>query len=155
MSNLDLILTRHMKVAPERVWRAWTEPALLKQWFAPKPVETRDIVMDLYPGGRFHALMVAPDGTEYPNEGCVLLVEPGRRLIFTECLSQGFRPVVRPPLPLTAEILIEPEGAGTRYTARAFHGDVETMQDHADKGFHMGWGTAATQLEDLMTNLKE
>ncbi|MCX8509397.1 MAG: SRPBCC domain-containing protein [Rhodobacteraceae bacterium] len=62
---------------------------------------------------------------------------------------------MRPPLPLTAEILIEPEGAGARYTACAFHGDAATAQDHADKGFHMGWGTAATQLEDLMTNLRE
>jgi uncharacterized protein YndB with AHSA1/START domain len=153
MSDLDLILTRRMAVAPERVWRAWTEPELLKQWFAPKPVETRTAVMDLRPGGRFYVLMVAPDGTEYPNEGCVLLVEPGRRLIFTECLSAGFRPVVRPSLPLTAEILIEADGAGTLYTARALHGDLETMKDHDDKGFYVGWGTAAEQLEALAGTL--
>ncbi|MCB2114885.1 MAG: SRPBCC family protein [Rhodobacteraceae bacterium] len=147
MSDLDLTLTRHMAVAPERVWRAWTEPDLMRRWFAPAPVETRAAVIDLRPGGRFHVLMVAPDGTEYPNEGCILLVEPGRRLIFTECLTEGFRPVVRPVLPLTAEILIEPDGSGTRYTARALHGDAATRDEHAEKGFEMGWGLAAEQLE--------
>ena len=88
MSDLDLVLTRRMNVSPARVWRAWTEPELLKQWFAPKPVVTREALIDLRPGGRFFVLMVAPDGTEYPNEGCVLLIEPGRRLIFTECLTE-------------------------------------------------------------------
>ena len=153
MSDLDLILTRRMAVSPARVWRAWTEPELLKQWFAPKPVVTKEVVMDLRPGGRFFALMVAPDGTEYPNEGCVLLIEPGRRLIFTECLTEGFRPVVKPMLPLTAEVLIEPDGAGTLYTARALHGDAETKKDHAEKGFYEGWGTAAAQLEELAARL--
>lgn len=153
MNDLDLILTRRMAAAPERVWRAWTEPALLKQWFAPKPVETREVVMELVPGGRFHALMVAPDGTEYPNEGCVLLVEPGRRLIFTECLTQGFRPAANPMLPLTAEITIEAEGAGTLYTARAIHGSAAVRDEHADKGFHAGWGTASEQLEAVARRL--
>lgn len=146
MTDLDLTLTRHMAAAPERVWRAWTEPELLKRWFAPAPVVTREAVIELRPGGRFHVMMVAPDGTEYPNEGCVLLIEPGRRLIFTECLTEGFRPVVRPVLPLTIEIRVEPEGTGTRYTARALHGDAATRQEHADKGFEMGWGLATEQL---------
>ncbi len=154
MSDLDLVLTRRMNVSPARVWRAWTEAELLKQWFAPKPVVTREALIDLRPGGRFFVLMVAPDGTEYPNEGCVLLIEPGRRLIFTECLTEGFRPVVKPMLPLTAEVLIEPDGAGTLYTARALHGDAETKKDHAGKGFHDGWGTAATQLEELAARLE-
>jgi uncharacterized protein YndB with AHSA1/START domain len=138
-----------MAVAPERVWRAWTEPDLLKQWFTPKPVVTKEAVIELKPGGRFYALMVMPDGTEYPNEGCVLLVEPKRRLIFTECLHQGFRPAGTMMLPMTAEVLIEPDGDGTLYTARAYHGSVETRKQHEEMGFHDGWGTAATQLEEL------
>ena len=42
--ELDLVLDREVDVAPELVWRAWTEPELLTQWFTPKPWET--------PGGR-------------------------------------------------------------------------------------------------------
>ena len=35
--ELDLELDRETDVAPELVWRAWTEPELLKQWFTPRP----------------------------------------------------------------------------------------------------------------------
>lgn len=153
MSDLDLVLTRRMNVSPARVWRAWTEPKLLEQWFAPKPVITRNAVIDLRPGGRFFVLMVMPDGTEYPNEGCVLLVDPGRRLVTTECLTQDFRPAEKPMLPMTAEIILEPDGAGTLYTARALHGTAACRDQHAEMGFHDGWGTAATQLEELAARL--
>jgi uncharacterized protein YndB with AHSA1/START domain len=153
MSDLDLTLTRRMAVAPDRVWRAWTEPELIKQWFAPKPVVTREVTIDLRPGGAFCTLMVMPDGTEYPNEGCILLVEPQRRLVFTECLAGGFRPVANPMIAMTAEIIIEADGDGTRYTARAMHGDPDTVKRHEEMGFHDGWGTAATQLEALARTL--
>jgi uncharacterized protein YndB with AHSA1/START domain len=153
MSEFDLVLTRHMAVAPERVYRAWTEPELLKQWFAPKPVVIREVEFQLRPGGRMYVLMVMPDGTEYPNEGCVLVVEPNRRLVFTECLSGGFRPIEKPMLPMTAEVTFAPDGDGTLYTAKALHASAETRDQHEKMGFHDGWGTAATQLEALARTL--
>jgi uncharacterized protein YndB with AHSA1/START domain len=33
----DLILTRIIDAPREKVFKAWTDPALLKQWFAPLP----------------------------------------------------------------------------------------------------------------------
>ena len=33
----DLTLSRHIKVPRAKLWRCWTEPELLKQWFCPKP----------------------------------------------------------------------------------------------------------------------
>lgn len=149
MSDFDLILTRKLAASPDRVWRCWTEPALMKQWFAPKPVVTRELILDARPGGRMFLLMVLPDGTELPNEGCVLAVEPIRRLVFTECLTEGFRPADAPMLPMTAEMTFQPDGTGTLYTARAIHGTALTRDRHAEMGFHDGWGTCATQLDEL------
>lgn len=153
MNELDLILTRRMAVSPDRVYRCWTEPALMKHWFAPKPVETREVVLDLRPGGRMFVLMVLPDGTAIPNEGCVLVVEPNRRLVFTECLTAGFRPTDNPMLPMTAEVTFEADGDGTLYTARALHGTAAMRDKHAEMGFHDGWGTCATQLEAMARSL--
>lgn len=153
MSDTDLILTRYFAASPARVWRCWTEPELLKQWFAPKPVVITEMVVDLKPGGRFFSLMQLPDGTAFPNEGCLLLIEPETRLIFTECLTGGFRPAANPMISMTAEITFAPEGTGTRYTARAMHPDAQTRQRHEDMGFHDGWGTAADQLEEFALKL--
>lgn len=41
----DLIVTRVIDAAPEKVFRAWSEPELLMQWFAPKPWTTPNVEM--------------------------------------------------------------------------------------------------------------
>lgn len=148
VSDLDLSLSRHIAAPPERVWRAWTEAALLCRWFGPHPVRTESAVIEPWAGGRFHVLMVTPDGTRIPNEGCILVADPARRLVFTECLTEGFRPVTAPGLAVTIEITLAPEG--TRQTTRALHGDPATRDDHAGKGFAMGWGQLADQLAALV-----
>jgi uncharacterized protein YndB with AHSA1/START domain len=153
MSDLDLIITRRIAASPDRVYRCWTEPALLQQWIAPKPLVTRDLVMDLRPGGRFYFLMVLPDGTELPNEGCVLAAEPNRRLVFTQCLTEGFRPAENPMLPMTAEMTFEADGTGTLYTARVIHGSAAFRDKHVEMGFYDGWGAASAQLEELALTL--
>lgn len=140
-----------MAVAPARVWRCWTEPKLIEQWFAPKPVIMRDVVVDLWPGGEFSSRMILPDGTEIKNAGTLLIVEPERRLVFTDCLGPGFRPKDNPFF--SAEVLIKPDGDGTLYTARAIHGSAATRDTHAEMGFHQGWGTVAAQLEAVAAML--
>jgi len=50
---------------------------------------------------------------------------------------------------MSAEILLTPDGDGTIYQARAMHAHAETMRQHEEMGFHDGWGTAATQLEEF------
>lgn len=151
--ELDLELTRLFNAPPAKVWRCWTEPALLVQWWAPKPVTTRYAEMDLKPGGRFHTIMVLPGGIDHPTDGCILAVEPERRLIFTDTLEAGFRPATTPMFGFTAIISLVPEGDGTRYTARAMHKSPEVCKQHADMGFHDGWGTVAGQLDALAVTL--
>ncbi len=151
--DLDLQLTRLLPAPPEKVWRCFAEVELLKQWFAPKPVLMTDAVLDLAPGGRFYIKMRLPDGNEFPSEGCVLQVEKHRRLVFTESLVAGFRPAHEPMLSFTAIITMEPEGAGTRYTATALHPDPGSREKHAEMGFQEGWGTCADQLGVLAAGL--
>lgn len=152
MSNdLDLTIVRHLKASPARVWRCWTEPKLLERWFAPKPVIVKNVVIDLRPGGESSSTMVLPDGTEMPLMGCYLVVEPERRLVFTDCLGPGFRPAPAPFF--TADVTMEPDGTGTLYTARAIHGKRETRDQHEQMGFFDGWGTVADQLDALALTL--
>ena len=52
--------------------------------------------------------------------------------------------------PVTGAIItFEPEGSGTRYTARVLHWSEEAMKQHEEMGFHEGWGAVAGQLADL------
>ena len=142
---LDLVLERVVDVRPELVWRAWTEPEHLKRWFTPAPWTTVDCRIDLRPGGIFSTTMRSPDGKVMPpHAGCYLEVVKERRLVWTDALGPGYRPSAAPFM--TAMILLEPDGAGTRYTAIAMHADPAARQRHEEMGFHKGWSTALDQL---------
>lgn len=149
--ELDLVLERTVDVAPELVWRAWTTPELIVQWFSPKPWSTVACEIDLRPGGRFDTTMRSPEGEEFPSSGCILVAEEGSTLVFTSGLGPGFRPqITQEGFPFTAVIRIEPDGPGTKYTAIAIHADASAKKSHAEMGFHEGWGAALDQLVDLM-----
>jgi len=49
----ELVLTRLIDAPREKLFRCWTEPQLLKQWFAPAPYTTPVAEVDLRAGGRY------------------------------------------------------------------------------------------------------
>jgi uncharacterized protein YndB with AHSA1/START domain len=148
----DLVLTRVLDAPRHSLWRCWTEPEFLKQWFCPKPWFVSEARIDLRPGGEFFALMNGPDGEQFGEPGVFLDVDEQERLVFTDAFRPGWRPASRPFM--AAEILFEDAGSGrTRYTARAMHWNAEAREEHEKMGFHEGWGKAADQLEALAKTL--
>ena len=146
--NLDLVLERVIDVPPSLVWEAWTKPEHIVKWFTPAPWSTVDCEIDLRPGGMFRTTMRSPEGQEFPNAGCYLEVVEGKRLVFTDALGPGYRPLPDgdAPFHFTAVVIIEPAGSGTKYTAIAMHADPKGQKAHADMGFADGWGKALDQL---------
>jgi uncharacterized protein YndB with AHSA1/START domain len=146
--TLDLVLEREIDVPVELVWKAWTTPEHLKEWFVPKPWSITACELDLRPGGIFSTTMRSPEGEEFPNLGCYLEVTPLERLVFTDTLLPGYRPAPKPFF--TGVLELSRISSGTRYKAIAIHGDEETRKNHEEMGFHDGWGTVATQMVDYI-----
>src|SRR6185295_20302708 len=65
----ELVLTRVFDAPRELVFRAWTDPKHMEQWWGPKVFTNRVEKMDVRPGGAWRIIMCAPDGTEYPAQG--------------------------------------------------------------------------------------
>jgi len=149
----DLVITRVLRAPHAALWRAWSDPALLKQWWCPKPWTTEVVAFDLQPGGAFHTLMKGPDGGVSDNPGSFLEVVPQSRLVFTSLLTAGWRPN-KPMLGFTAVIKMEVEGEGTRYTAHVMHQDEESRATHEKYGFFDGWNTVITQLDEFAYSLR-
>ena len=148
----DLVIERVIAASPEKLYRCWTEPALLQQWFVPQPWSVARIEQDLRPGGGCTVVMRDPDGHEFPNPGVYLELVPNRRIVFTDAYGPGWQPSAKPFM--TAIVTFDPEGDGaTRYTARARHWTEKAMQTHRDMGFEPGWGAAADQLGEVAERL--
>jgi len=151
--KLDLILERHADVSPALVWKAWTNPKHLSQWFAPKPWTIEKCEIDLRPGGKLEFVMRSPDGQLYPNLGCYLEVVPNERLVWTDALLPGYRPSAEPFF--TGVVNLAPDGkGGTNYTAIAIHRDEENRKKHEAMGFHEGWGQVYDQMIDFIATNK-
>ena len=161
-SEHDLVLERTLDAPIDLVWRAYTDPEHLKRWFAPKPYQITECELELRPGGIFRIRMTGPDGfdTGHGVPGCVLEVEEGKKLSWTNALAPGYRPAELgegcESFPMTAIITFADAGGGkTAYKAVAMHRNAADKETHEKMGFREGWGTTASQLEELAQSLAE
>lgn len=151
-TNRDLILTRVLNAKRENVYRAWTTPELITQWFTPPPFKTVFAQTDVRPGGSSTITMRSPEGVDMPNSGVYLEVVPNERLVFTDAYTKAWEPSQKPFMTviLTFEDI---GGTKTKYTAVVRHWTVADCEAHEKMGFHVGWGIATDQLEALAAKL--
>ncbi len=147
-SDRELVLSRLIDAPRETVFKAWTDPALLKQWFAPRPYTTPVAELDVRPGGANLIVMRDPAGHEFPNRGVYLEIVENERLVFTDAYAAAWEPSEKPFM--TVILTFEDEGGKTRYTARVRHWTVADREAHEKMGFHEGWGQCADQLAALV-----
>lgn len=151
LQSRDLVLERLIDAPPDRVFRAWTDPALLKQWFTPKPWTVASAELDVRPGGANVIVMRSPEGKEFPNRGVYLEVVKNQKLVITDAYTHAWQPSEKPFM--TAIITFENFGGKTKYTACVRHWNEADKKQHEEMGFHQGWGQATDQLIALMAGL--
>ena len=151
-TDLDLVITHDIAVPRNKLYRCWTEPALIKQWFAPKPWTVTHAETDVRAGGASLVVMRGPDGQEFPNPGVYLNVVPNERIVATDAYTSAWEPSAKPFMTLV--LTFEDLGSGrTRYTARARHWNVADREAHEKMGFTEGWGICTSQLAELAATL--
>lgn len=155
----DLVLERVFDAPRALVWKAFSTPEHLRQWWAPRPYETPECEMDLRPGGKFYTRMIGPDGFDSKGIGCFLEVVEGEKVVWTNVLAENYRPSELDPsgcgsFPFTAIMTFEETADGkTRYRAVAMHRNEADREIHETMGFHDGWGTCADQLGQVAAEL--
>ncbi len=148
----ELVITRLIDAPREKLFRCWTEPALIVQWFTPPPWKTIRAETDVRAGGSSNIVMQGPDGTEMPNRGIYLEVVKNERLVFTDAYTSAWVPSAKPFF--TGVLTFEDVDGKTLYTARARHWNAEDCAAHEQMGFYTGWGIATDQLAALAVTLK-
>ena len=147
----DLTISRVMKATREQLWKAWSDPDILAEWWCPKPWAVKDVKMDLRPGGAFAMTMCGPKGEEMPQNGCIPYVKEKECIVFTDCMEENWRPTGSSFM--TAIITMKDRPEGAEYSAIVKHKSAEDKKQHEDMGFHDGWAKVFEQLEEIARGL--
>lgn len=66
-ADREIVLSREFDAPRELVWRAYTDPAHVANWWGPNGFTNTVHEMDVRVGGMWRFTMHGPDGTDYPN----------------------------------------------------------------------------------------
>src|SRR5438445_727774 len=120
----ELVTTRVFDAPRDLVFKAWTDPKQMAQWFPPKDFTAPVCELDVRPGGAIRINMRGPDGSVFPGKGVFREVVPSERLVFT---FEGEGPQHIPPLVLMA-VVFEAQGARTKLTITHRFETVEDLE---------------------------
>jgi uncharacterized protein YndB with AHSA1/START domain len=82
-TDREIVLMRVLDAPRERVFRAYTDPKAIPEWWGPRGFRTTVDTMDVRPGGAWRFVQVASDGTEHAFHGVYREIRPPERLVDT------------------------------------------------------------------------
>jgi uncharacterized protein YndB with AHSA1/START domain len=142
----ELVLTRIIDAPRELVFKAWTDPQHLAQWWGPQHFTNPVCEVDLRPGGALRIDMRGPDGSIYPLEGVFREVVVPERLVFTNnALDATGQPMIEG---LTTVTFAEHEGK-TLLTVHDLISQATPEAADALAGMDEGWNQSLDRLAAL------
>ncbi|HBZ10704.1 MAG TPA: ATPase [Bacillus bacterium] len=83
VEGADLIVNRVFNAPRELVWKAWTEPEHIVNWWGPKGFSIKTSEIDIRPGGHWRFIMKGPDGVDFPNRISFHEIVKPERIVYT------------------------------------------------------------------------
>jgi uncharacterized protein YndB with AHSA1/START domain len=157
----DFVISRAFDAPRELVWKAFTEPKRLKQWFAPKGFTGQVAKMDLRPGGTYHYCLRAPGGEEMWGKAVYREITAPERLVWVNSFSDKQGGTTRHPLSpswplemLTTITFAEQDGKTTltiQWVPLNPTDEERKTFDAGHDGMRQGWTGTLDQLVDYLT----
>lgn len=156
----EFLITRLFDAPRGLVWQAWTDPAMVAQWFGPKGCTTRIASLDLRPGGVWHSCMTMPGGQEMWGKFVFREVAPPERLVWLHSFSDAQGNITRHPLSadwpliMLTSLTLEEVGSKTKLTLtmmphEATAAECRTFAEGM-AGMNIGWSGSFEQLDLLL-----
>ncbi len=144
-------ISREFNAPIEKVWRAWTEPALIEKWIAPKPWTAETKTWDFTVGGIWLYAMVGPDGQKHWVYAEFNAIENGSAFSATGmfCDAEG-NPVASEPKSYRDTKFLSIEGNRTRIESVITFEDESTIKWFVEGGFKEGTIMGFEQLDELL-----
>ncbi len=144
----ELTITRLFDAPRALVFKAWTDPKHLAQWWGPQGYTNPVCTLDVRPGGALYIEMTGPDGIAIPNRGIFREVVEPERLVFTTRVFED--EAGNPRLEVLNTITFTEVGDKTRLTMHALVLIAAPEVSEALGGMEQGWNESLDRLTDVL-----
>lgn len=147
----EVSLTRVFDAPPSLVFRMWTDPEHMAQWWGPKTFTNPVCEIDARPGGKIWIVMRGPKGTDFdtdfPMSGTFHEVVPHERLVFTAVAEDKDG---NPLLEAHTVVTFEDQGGKTLLTVQANAVGIAPIAPQMLAGMEAGWSQSLEKLAELV-----
>ncbi len=84
IQDRELVISRVFDAPRQLVYKVWTEPEHIKNWWGPGPFTAPRCEVDLQVGGGYIYVMRSPDGQEFPVQGEFIEIVKNEKLVYTD-----------------------------------------------------------------------
>jgi uncharacterized protein YndB with AHSA1/START domain len=148
-SDREILITRVFDAPAALVFRAWTDPALVRRWWSSEDAPLVVCDIDLRPGGAWRYVTRYPDGAELGWHGTYLEIDGPRRLVSTETF-EGF-----PEAEARDTLLLTERDGTTVLTVTVLHSSQEYRDGHVASGMEAGLQRSLDRIDGILAELQD
>ena len=157
----DFVISRVFDAPRDLVWKAFTEPERMQEWWGPKGFKVIASKMDLRPGGTYHYGMKAPDGSTMWGKFVYREIVAPQRLVFINSFSDESGGITRHPmsptwpLEMLSTFTFDDEPGGKtkvtiRWSAHKPTAEERKTFDSSHDSMRQGWGGTLDRLTEYL-----
>ncbi|MBI3341597.1 SRPBCC domain-containing protein [Candidatus Curtissbacteria bacterium] len=160
-----VVIERVFDAPREAVWKAWTDPEMVKKWWGPEGFSAPSVKIDLRVGGKYTYAMQGPKGSEWDrvmySSGIFKEVIPNEKIVTTDYFSDEEGNKIKPsdegqaknfPAEMTVSITFEDiEGGKSKLSIMYERPETEEqLQAMLKSGMKEGWNSSLDKLADAL-----
>lgn len=159
----DFVISRTFNTDPDTMFRMWSEPELMRQWWGPKEVEVKQSEMNFRPGGSYHYCLQAPDGQDIWGKFTYKEIARPELMVWINSFSDAKGGITRHPmsehwpLELLTTVTFGSEKGQTRVTISWQPHNASETEIKAFNAAHdsmtQGWGGSLDKLTRYINTL--
>jgi uncharacterized protein YndB with AHSA1/START domain len=145
----------------EAVWKAWTDPEMIKQWWGPDNVSIPECEVDLRVGGKIYIVMEAGEamgpykGTRWPMLGKFTVVEPNKKISYdVNAWTEGQNENGETNIDQTTEVVFTTENGKTKMNLKAAIHKIGPGAKMAAEGMQAGFTQQLEKLDKFLAAKK-
>ena len=150
LNNKKIKIIREFDAPVQEVWKAWTEPKLLDQWWAPKPWKAETVSMDFRPGGKWFYYMQGPDQTRHYCQMVYSAITPDKSYGGEDAFTDENGKLNESMPHMNWNVNFNGAGDTTKVNIEVSFHSVDDLNKIVEMGFEEGFAAAHKNLDDLL-----